>query len=130
MPSLNPKKLQTDLFLYPLFVYGTLMSGGKYHTKIHRYFFEKAWAYKMDLHVGKYPYAIDGEGIVQGELYWNIDSRKLLSLDKFEGHPHEYFRELRVVSTNRMKNIKAWVYLYPKAQNYPKLADGNFRPFL
>lgn len=106
------------------------MSGGKYHRKIHRYYFEKAWAYKLDLHVGKYPYAIDGEGVLQGELYWNVDTKMLLKLDDFEGHPNEYQRQLRYVSTNRMKNVKAWIYLYEEARNFPQLKDGNFRPFL
>lgn len=130
MRSLDPKKLQTDLFLYPVFFYGTLMSGGRYHKKVERYYFEKAWMYKMDLHVGKYPYAIDGEGILYGELYWNIDSKKLHQLDKFEGHPDDYRRELRYVSTNRKKNQKAWIYLYPDARNYPFLETGKYHPFL
>ncbi len=130
MGSLDLKKLQTDLFLYPLLVYGTLMEAGKNHKRIARYFYEKAWVYKMDLHVGKYPYAADGEGILYGELYWNIDTKKLHSLDKLEGHPDEYRRELRYVSTNRKKNVKAWVYLFPNAKDYPKLESGKYHPFL
>ena len=75
-----------------VFVYGTLMRGGRYHHLIaHCRFVGKARAAGYALFdLGPYPAMVEGSGSVSGELY-DVDAGTLLSLDELEGAP-SYFR--------------------------------------
>ncbi len=88
-----------------LFVYGTLMTGMKNHSKIsHLKFIENGITrdkfYMASLTCSSYP-IISNEKInfqqqlseIKGEIY-EIDEKTLKSLDDFEGHPEYYTRKL------------------------------------
>ena len=93
-----------------IFVYGTLrkhqvnnylLNGAKY-LGIHA----TRPGYKM-FHLGGYPGVVKGGGCaVQGEVY-AVDSKIMISLDRLEGYPHAYSRELIATPWG-----KAWIYLY------------------
>ncbi|MEB3271212.1 MAG: gamma-glutamylcyclotransferase family protein [Synechococcus sp.] len=106
-----------------LFVYGTLKRG---HDN-HRHLAGAPWAGEglmagVDLHdLGPFPMAILGEGRVQGELY-RVGEVELARLDRFEGVPRLYRRELRPLSDGRL----AWIYLGRPRQvrHAPRLRQG------
>ncbi len=77
-----------------VFVYGTLMRGGRYHGLIaHSERLGPArTAHGFALvDLGPYPAMIAGEGSVAGELY-RVDAATLAALDELEGHPSYYQR--------------------------------------
>lgn len=81
-----------------VFVYGTLMRGGRYHALmagaelVGEAF--SAPGYRL-YDLGPYPaMREEGEGEVIGEIY-DVDDATLAELDRLEGHP-DYYRRARV----------------------------------
>ncbi len=70
-----------------LFVYGSLMRGGKHHAELADARFVGPAATERRcgvVRVAEYPALVPGNDVVPGELY-EIDETSLLALDAFEG---------------------------------------------
>lgn len=79
-----------------VFVYGTLMRGGRYHRLLRgaRHVGEARTALGYQLYdLGPYPaMRREGQGVVIGELY-EVSPAMLVALDRLEGHPDYYLRQ-------------------------------------
>ena len=133
---------------YPIFVYGTLMSGECAHALL-----SAASLHHLDAclpnarlySTGSYPIAVDcdqtrpgEEAAIWGEVHWlhtEEYTTHLTALDLYEGD--EYRRLLRSVvlvdarmsSEQSLHPVEAWVYLGDAvyAAQYPTIATGNWR---
>ena len=115
----QPVELDCDL----LFVYGTLKSGCDNHHRMDgAASLGAASVAGVDLHdLGPFPMAIDGSGVIHGELY-RVGAELLAELDRFEGAPRLYRRVCRPLADGRW----AWIYLGRPRQvrHSPRLPAG------
>jgi len=121
--TLNPHLRQ------PIFVYGSLKRGQENHGFLKGLKRYKARAPQIDLHAGpRYTLAVRGRSHASGEVYF-IHRALLKKLDRLEGHPHDYHRELTTVILAHGQITQAWIYLRPQqAYRYPLLVNkpGKF----
>ncbi|MBF0261216.1 MAG: gamma-glutamylcyclotransferase [Magnetococcales bacterium] len=108
----------------PVFVYGTLKRGCSNH-----YLMGKTADPIMTSATGLlmyqlpgYPMAMPGNGVIHGELYW-VDQESVRRLDRLEGHPKFFCRELWKLDH---PDISAWIYLCPDGTGYPIIESGNW----
>jgi gamma-glutamylaminecyclotransferase len=112
--------------LHNVFVYGTLKSGQSNHPLLQGHSGQVAIAPNINLHAGPhYPFAVRGEGQTIGEMY-EVNKTTLRKLDRLEGHPHDYKRELIPILLAEGQQIEAWIYLNQKAYRYPRILDGKW----
>ncbi|MFW6046457.1 MAG: gamma-glutamylcyclotransferase family protein [Candidatus Woesearchaeota archaeon] len=104
------------MFKYPVFVYGTLLSGCENHDLLDNVLFVgKAKTKKKGLLyiINNIPYLNfkrNGKNI-KGELYL-VDERTLKDLDDLEGHPHFYKRILEKIQLNGWE-LYGYIYHFP-----------------
>ncbi|MEN9229736.1 MAG: gamma-glutamylcyclotransferase family protein [Thermostichus sp. DG02_5_bins_236] len=91
-----------------LFVYGSLMRCGQYHSLMSgAEFLHEDSLSGIDLYdLGPYPMAVPGHHRLYGECY-RILLQLLSRLDELEEHPHVYERQWRRLDSGTW----AWVYL-------------------
>lgn len=109
-----------------VFVYGTLKKGFRNHHYLGGLKGKSAFAPGINLFIGSspFPFAKRGERTAIGELY-EIDEATLEKLDRLEGHPVFYKREqTRIVGEDI--DTMAWIYLYPDADKFEPISNGNF----
>jgi len=102
-----------------VFVYGTLRKGFYNHRLLENATFsDTGSAYGVRLYdVGPFPAVLptsDGKGAVHGELY-EVDDETLTRLDRLEGVPHLFRRELVWCDYDHesdYEELYAWVYLW------------------
>jgi len=86
-----------------VFVYGTLMRGGRYHRLLagapYAGSVSTAPRYQL-LDLGPYPGLVAGQQRVQGELY-DVSAAIIERLDALEGHPDHYRRSAIVLADGR-----------------------------
>ena len=80
-----------------MFVYGTLLSGqgnNRFLTGSNLLGESSVKGFNM-VSLGAFPACIpsDGDGVVFGEV-WEVDKDTLSNIDRLEGHPHFYHREV------------------------------------
>jgi gamma-glutamylaminecyclotransferase len=110
-----------------VFVYGTLKGGYPNHHRLGGACGIKAEAKGFELYDGPgYPFAKKGNGFVQGELY-EINEHILQDLDRLEGHPRFYRREAVQVEDVLGFKHKAWMYLFERADAFPKYGFEEWR---
>jgi len=110
-----------------VFVYGTLKRGEQNHHWLEG----ASWQGEAELNgvllhdLGPFPMAVIGEGLVRGEVY-AIDAAALVRLDRLEGFPRLYDRQLLSLSDGR----QAWVYLGRPRQvrHAPQVDSGSWHP--
>lgn len=108
-----------------VFVYGTLRQGQPNHPWLAganpEGEGELPGAVLHDL--GPFPMAVEGPGRIHGEVY-AVSARCLADLDRLEGHPRLYERQLLRLADGR----RAWVYLGQPRQvrHAPVLAAGRW----
>ena len=61
--------------------------------------------------LGRFPGIKEGQGRVLGELY-RVDEDTFRALDRLEGHPVMYERQLNLITTDAGDKVEAWVYVY------------------
>lgn len=109
--------------MHYIFVYGMLKTDQPSHHLLDNRPAKPAVAPHIALHKGPgYPYATRGRGRTYGEVY-QVNDSLLRKLDKFEGVPHEYYREQTPVIVGNRK-IMAWIYLSSRACRYPPILSG------
>lgn len=112
-----------------VFVYGTLLAGFGNHRAYMQTakLVDKATVPGKMYSLGGYPcVSVHGNNTVHGEVY-DIDEETLKHLDRLEGHPRFYQREIVETSIG-----PAWIYLINNAeqQGYNNVvASGNWREF-
>ncbi|MEO2068955.1 MAG: gamma-glutamylcyclotransferase [Desulfurobacteriaceae bacterium] len=101
---------------YLLFVYGTLKKGfWNHHFLQNEKFVGKAETKeKYAMYVTRIPFVVKNEKVstIKGKVY-EVSKETLKEIDRLEGHPEWYKRELVpvVVSVNgKKKEVKAYVY--------------------
>ncbi len=102
-----------------VFVYGSLMQGFGNHRLLAKSL-DLGFAVTVDhdyamLDLGAFPGVIEGDAelcnaAICGEVYF-VDEPTLARLDRLEGHPTYYRRELRPINQGGERRI-AWIYLY------------------
>ena len=100
-----------------LFVYGTLKKGFYWHEE---YLGESEFigpcrtSTDFTLYIDALPFLVEEKASepVIGELY-QIDTETLANIDRLEGHPVAYKRDLITVFDEDDNEIKAWAYIYP-----------------
>jgi gamma-glutamylcyclotransferase (GGCT)/AIG2-like uncharacterized protein YtfP len=117
-----------------LFVYGTLMTGQSAHKMVAPAVERRAPAAlpQADLyHLGAYPMAAVGDGVVRGEVLWlrpQVAAEFFTRLDEYEGA--EYLRIMRpVLLCDTGDVVSAWVYLGDAeyASRFPHIRSGDWR---
>ncbi len=99
----------------PLFVYGTLMRhepAFRYLAAVSQRSARASLPGALLYSTGRYPIAVDGAGVVHGEVHWIAPlavARLLAQLDRYEGD--EYVRVQRQVILATGAAVTAWVYL-------------------
>jgi gamma-glutamylcyclotransferase (GGCT)/AIG2-like uncharacterized protein YtfP len=93
-----------------VFVYGTLRRNEVNHHLLEEARYcgtcETPPHYKM-VSLGAYPGVVKGGGTsIEGEVY-EVNARQMADLDRLEGYPQAYGREVIVTPWG-----KAWIYLY------------------
>jgi gamma-glutamylcyclotransferase (GGCT)/AIG2-like uncharacterized protein YtfP len=122
-----------------LFVYGTLMRGGKLHSALGPLpdveFVGKAkiQGELYRLRGEKYPGAVRTSEVnrfVHGELYTLSHPDRILErIDRMEGCDEGLFKRQLVDAWMNGKKYKAWTYFYGKSvSNAEPLPDGKFLP--
>lgn len=108
-----------------VFVYGTLCRGDYNHHHLAGAQYQGPGVTESEFELydlGTYPGAVRGTGQVIGEIY-AVDREILERLDRLEGHPGFYRREL--IST---RYGPAWFYLYRGAvENCARIESGDWR---
>ena len=116
--------------LHKIFVYGTLKSDHHNNSVLGSYRDKgiNAVANGIVLHgvQGSLPFAVRGKGKTYGEVY-EIDTAMLAALDRFEGHPRWYVRELTFVELIDGRRLRAWIYLNQDAYLHPKIPNGEWK---
>ncbi len=109
-----------------VFVYGSLLRGGQYHSWMQgAEFLREDSISGIDLYdLGPYPMAIPGRGRLYGECYripWELLSR----LDELEDHPHLYERQWLRLDSGHW----AWIYLgrAEQVQGCALIPEGRWR---
>lgn len=110
-----------------IFVYGTLKRGYgnnrllKNSKYLGSYRVEglQLWAHPQNKGWG-IPHAIPGPGRITGELY-EIDYETLMRLDRLEGHPYFYKRQLIKVN-----NQIAWIYIGKPSSSMSLIESGIY----
>lgn len=115
----------------PLFAYGTLMAGGKWHRLLGEAFFVgRGWVEGKLFLVEDYPALVSGHGHVSGELYL-VDEKTLKQVDQLEGIVprrkalSEYWRTQMSVRFGA-RSITAFVYVYLKKKRLLPLKGNDF----
>jgi gamma-glutamylaminecyclotransferase len=106
-----------------VFVYGTLRKSQVNHHLLddatYLGLFNTQPLYKM-FHLGGYPGVVKGGGSsIEGEVY-RVDALIMSHLDKLEGYPNAYTRELIPTSWGQ-----AWIYLYRGSQKDRKVIPSG-----
>jgi gamma-glutamylcyclotransferase (GGCT)/AIG2-like uncharacterized protein YtfP len=75
------------------------------------------------VHLGAYPGVVkNGATSIEGEVY-QVNAQQMADLDRLEGYPHAYGRELITTPWG-----KAWIYLYRgNLKDRAVIADGVWR---
>lgn len=100
--------------LHTVAVYGTLKQGHGNHRLIQQDPVSIGYISGHRLYQSGIPFLVKdhtSEYEVQVEIY-EVDDETLQRLDRLEGHPSAYRREILSVSTDE-GNRDAWTYLYP-----------------
>lgn len=81
--------------------------------------------FDMDTVEGAFPAVFDdGNRRITGEVY-QVDKEHLMSLDFFEGHPHQYCRRIIEVELESGEIADAWMYVaLPKLRMVCKPPEG------
>ena len=105
-----------------LFVYGTLKRGFWNHSFLEGEEFvgEAETKEKYAMYVSGIPFVVKGEQVstIKGELY-RVSSETLRLIDRLEGHPNWYRRELVPVYVwegGRKKEVQAYLYFSLKPE--------------
>lgn len=107
--------MNTTRELYTIFVYGTLRKGFRNHRYLQNTIFiglaKTVGQYQLRQTIIPYVSKFQQEGKTQitGEIY-QLTKAQLQPVDRLEGHPHFYRRELIPVQLDSGKKIMAWVY--------------------
>ncbi len=100
---------------YFLFVYGTLKANFPNHHLLAdaRFLGSGHTATKHALYSAGIPYATKAESVspIVGEVYL-VDAATLARIDKLEGHPHWYCREVVTVNLDEGEPVRAWIYFF------------------
>ena len=95
-----------------LFVYGTLMRGGRYHELLASARFcgeaRTPPCFRL-VELGEYPALVSGDACVSGELF-QVDDETLAAIDELEGHPDLYERRRILLEGG----IEAEAYFMPR----------------
>ena len=110
-----------------LFVYGSLKRGFRHHGVLAGALFEgparTASGFFLALQ-GEYPALVHGgEESVEGELF-TVTPELLLELDRFEGCPDLYQRE--VVLLDDGTSAQSYLITRAQAQDLPKIPEGRW----
>jgi gamma-glutamylaminecyclotransferase len=114
-----------------LFVYGSLLRGGKHHGLLR----EAALiglgrtppAYRL-VDLGPYPGMLaEGATAVAGEVY-RVPERTLSELDRLEEHPETYVRSTIRLSDGR--EVVTYLLRARLAAGRPEVASGDWRAYL
>jgi gamma-glutamylcyclotransferase (GGCT)/AIG2-like uncharacterized protein YtfP len=112
-----------------VFVYGTLMRGGRYHGLLararHLGAARTTSGYRL-YDLGPYPAMIrEGDGVVTGELY-EVDAATLVELDRLEGHPDLYLRQ--TVELDGGEVVTTYLFVdATELRRSPVILSGNWR---
>jgi gamma-glutamylcyclotransferase (GGCT)/AIG2-like uncharacterized protein YtfP len=83
--------------------------------------------YKM-LSFGGYPGVIDGTDMISVEVYHLDNHLQLMDLDRLEGHPNFYKREIVPILLSTGTEIRAWMYTirhHPRYSTYDETTVVN-----
>lgn len=96
-----------------VFVYGSLKKGfGNHRFLSDQEMLGKGYVEGFEMYsLGRFPGIKEGQGRVVGELY-RVDEDTFRALDRLEGHPVMYQRQLNLVTTDEGDKVEAWVYVY------------------
>jgi gamma-glutamylcyclotransferase (GGCT)/AIG2-like uncharacterized protein YtfP len=114
----------------PLFVYGTLMTGGGQEHLIGPSKRTEAVAtgtlYRM---AAGYPAMGAGVGPVHGELVEGVSDEVLTLLDRYEGVSEGLYARLTVDVRGRIGVVRAWCYVMsdPEARGGIRIPSGRWR---
>ena len=53
----------------------------------------------------------DPDSVVEGVLFGLMDDTHILEMDRFEGHPKHYKREIRAIYNENNESVNSWVYM-------------------
>jgi gamma-glutamylcyclotransferase (GGCT)/AIG2-like uncharacterized protein YtfP len=102
----------------PVFVYGSLRKGMHNHRVMgSSKLLAEATLTGFDMYqVSSFPAIVVGEGGVKGEIYL-VDNATLARLDRLEGHPRMYRREVVTVQSGSCL-FDVWVYVWQGPVDY------------
>lgn len=97
-----------------VFVYGSLRRGMHNHRLMSKAEFvaEASLSGFSMYQVSSFPAIVPGNGSVKGEIYL-VDGATLARLDRLEGHPRMYRRELVTVQAGDVL-AQVWVYVWQR----------------
>ena len=108
-----------------VFVYGTLKKGKSNHDLLRgAKFLNTAELMGAKMYsLGHYPAIKVGDGRIHGEVY-EVPTQEIMDrLDRLEGHPVFYRREIVTLCTRQ----EAWTYfLVESAERYPVIPSGEW----
>jgi gamma-glutamylcyclotransferase (GGCT)/AIG2-like uncharacterized protein YtfP len=115
----------------PMFVYGTLMSGGD-RAELLRGLARRVATVRgtlYDLPAGYPALVLDGGGRVHGELVDPPDARLLGVLDAYEGVAEGLYDRVAVDAKVGLRTMRAWTYVLdaPRARNGRIVRGGRWQ---
>ena len=121
-----------------VFTYGTLMRGlyNHHYAEQSEFIDEGKTVDKFKMYSGGFPFLTrkDEESVAIGEIY-RVSVEQLAAMDRLEGHPRFYERQIIPVVDSQGKKYRAWVYLadmetverYLIKPSDWEVKDGDFR---
>lgn len=99
----------------PVFVYGSLRRGMHNHRVMgeSEFLAEATLTGFSMFQVSSFPAIVEGNGSVKGELYL-VDDATLARLDRLEGHPRMYRREMVTVQSGDVL-AQVWAYVWQQS---------------
>jgi len=114
--------------MHQVFVYGSLKRGFHNHGLLSKStFLSEGASCGLEMYsLGSFPAVTHGKGSVVGEI-WEVDDDTLADLDRLEGHPNFYRREVMDIWCDNMNgNLPCYVYVY-QGQVRDHIPEGEWK---
>jgi gamma-glutamylaminecyclotransferase len=124
--------MASNIEIHRMFVYGTLRRGCMNHIYLQKakYVGYGKTASKFSMYVDYIPYVIRNRSYshIIGEVYI-VDGDSFIQIDRLEGHPHFYERQITDIILKDGHHLKCWMYFYKNRISGEIISSGDYKKY-